>query len=114
VDVDVAWRLLDEARAELLLRLGELERELGAVRLARGDSADDEHDPEGSTLSSDWSRISGMRAALLSRLDEVDAAGLRLRDGDFGSCVRCGDPIAEGRLVALPWTATCVSCAAVR
>jgi len=111
MDAEETGRLLADARAELLARLADLDGELAAVRLARGDSADDEHDPEGSTLSSDWSRIAGMRGSLLARLDELDAADRRLLGGRYGLCLNCGRPIAEARLRARPWSPTCVECA---
>jgi DnaK suppressor protein len=43
-------------------------------------------------------------------LAAVDAALARLDDGTFGTCVRCGRPIAPERLEALPWAAHCIDC----
>src|SRR4249919_3932711 len=40
----------------------------------------------------------------------VDEALARLDDGTFGTCVRCGQPIAPERLEALPWAARCIDC----
>jgi RNA polymerase-binding protein DksA len=34
----------------------------------------------------------------------------RLDAGTFGTCVRCGQPIAPDRLEALPWAARCIDC----
>src|SRR3954451_11625821 len=52
--------------------------------------------------------------ALRDRADQqlalVDAALARLDDGSFGQCVRCGEPIATGRLEALPWAPRCIDC----
>lgn len=45
-------------------------------------------------------------------LEMVDAALGRLDAGTFGTCVRCGKPIAEARLKALPWAAHCIDCQA--
>lgn len=111
MDVTETETLLAEARAELIDRLAALDGELSTVRLARGESVDDEHDPEGSTLSSDWSRLSGMRGDLLARLGEVDAARQSLHQGGFGVCKVCGRSIAQARLDARPWASTCVECA---
>jgi len=33
-----------------------------------------------------------------------------LRDGAFGSCERCNEPIAEKRLEALPFARHCIDC----
>ncbi len=43
-------------------------------------------------------------------LAQVEAALVRLHDGRFGTCLRCGNPIAEARLEALPWAAYCIGC----
>jgi DnaK suppressor protein len=52
--------------------------------------------------------------ALRDRSDQqlvlVDAALARLDAGTFGTCVRCGRPIAAERLEALPWAARCIDC----
>jgi len=34
----------------------------------------------------------------------------RLRDGEYGTCVECGEPIAAVRIRALPEVQTCVRC----
>jgi DnaK suppressor protein len=42
----------------------------------------------------------------------IDAALRRIAEGEFGYCVRCGEPIADGRLqtdLAIP---TCMTCSA--
>ena len=43
-------------------------------------------------------------------LEAVDAALARIDAGTFGSCIRCGRPIAPERLEALPWAAHCIDC----
>jgi RNA polymerase-binding protein DksA len=44
------------------------------------------------------------------QLQAVDAALARIDAGTFGTCVRCGRPIAPERLEALPWAAHCIDC----
>ncbi len=44
------------------------------------------------------------------QLEAVDAALARIDAGTFGTCVRCGRPIAPERLEALPWAAHCIDC----
>ncbi len=52
--------LLAERRAETLVHLAALEDDLGVARQARAEgSADDEHDPDGPTMSQAWSQLSG-------------------------------------------------------
>jgi DnaK suppressor protein len=43
-------------------------------------------------------------------LAAVEAALTRLDDGTYGTCARCGRPIAPDRLDALPWAAHCIDC----
>lgn len=48
----------------------------------------------------------------LAEITQIRAALGRIADGSYGTCVRCGEPIAEARLDLLPWTPLCRSCAA--
>ncbi len=43
-------------------------------------------------------------------LKEVMIALRKLDEGGFGECERCGDPIAEKRLEALPFARYCIGC----
>jgi DnaK suppressor protein len=45
-----------------------------------------------------------------AHLAEVEAAIARLDAGTYGTCVRCGEPVASERLDALPWAAHCIGC----
>jgi len=40
----------------------------------------------------------------------VDEALDRLQAGDYGTCLRCEEPIPAKRLKALPWAKYCVRC----
>lgn len=72
---------------------------------------DDEHDPEGVTLSSEWSRLTGLAEAAASELHQVDDALTRVEAATYGVCANCGRPIPAGRLEARPFAEYCVSCA---
>jgi RNA polymerase-binding protein DksA len=41
-------------------------------------------------------------------LAEIEAALARIDDGTYGFCERCGKPIGEERLDALPWATLCI------
>ena len=43
-------------------------------------------------------------------LQAIDEALVRIDKGTFGICRDCGEPIAEARLTAIPWTRSCISC----
>ena len=104
--------LLSEEKADLVRSARNTRSELEAVLEARADgSADDEHDPEGSTLSSDWSRLQGLRRSFAERLEETEEAIARLDAGTYGRCVSCGNEIAAARLEARPVAALCIDCA---
>lgn len=49
----------------------------------------------------------------LEELRDVEAALLRLREGTYGRCVRCGEPIPYARLEAFPTAKRCQPCQAL-
>src|SRR5712692_11621752 len=50
------------------------------------------------------------RELLVDRVNRLSAALDRLNDGEYGTCVECGEPISPARLRALPEVQTCVRC----
>ncbi|MGL4255959.1 MAG: TraR/DksA family transcriptional regulator [Microbacterium sp.] len=104
---------LAELHASAQSRLDGLDRDIAQLRAdRRADNADDEHDPEGVTLSSEWARLAGLREDAVRELADVDAALARRAVGDDGRCADCGRPIPVARLVARPTATRCVDCAA--
>ncbi|ERG64565.1 MULTISPECIES: TraR/DksA C4-type zinc finger protein [Agrococcus] len=101
-----------ERRREVLARLDEVERELVELRRMReGLNDDDEHDPDGVSLSSEWSRLEGLRQTQLEALAAIDEASARHERGEDSLCSVCGQPIAPERLEARPQATTCIDCA---
>src|ERR1700743_3584657 len=43
-------------------------------------------------------------------LQMVETALHRIREGEFGECVACGNEINAKRLEAVPWTRYCIAC----
>jgi len=43
-------------------------------------------------------------------LQMVDGALDRIREGNFGQCISCGEEINPKRLEAVPWTRHCIGC----
>ncbi|MEU4532700.1 TraR/DksA C4-type zinc finger protein [Micromonospora ureilytica] len=78
---------------------------------SRSSNADDEHDPEGSTIAFERAQLSAVLDATRRRLAELDVALRRVDDGSYGVCERCLLPIPAERLVARPSARTCVACA---
>ncbi|MDQ6658656.1 MAG: TraR/DksA C4-type zinc finger protein [Actinomycetota bacterium] len=79
-------------------------------RLRSNGFDDDEHDPDGEPLSAEWSRLESLRRAAELRIVAADEAISNFDAGCYGTCVVCGQPIAQGRLRALPTATRCVSC----
>lgn len=52
----------------------------------------------------------GLLGNLQTQLVRVEAAQRRLREGTYGTCARCGQPIPQERLDALPWAEYCRTC----
>jgi DnaK suppressor protein len=48
---------------------------------------------------------------IIQQLAGVNGALVRVAEGTYGVCEVCRHPIAPERLEAIPWAATCVSCA---
>ncbi|MBW2693583.1 MAG: TraR/DksA family transcriptional regulator [Deltaproteobacteria bacterium] len=44
-------------------------------------------------------------------IEQIREALVRIREGTYGNCSQCGDPIAPKRLEALPYTDSCIGCA---
>ncbi|MFF3026259.1 TraR/DksA family transcriptional regulator [Microbacterium sp. NPDC057944] len=104
--------ILDSLRAVAAARAAATAATLGELMHDReGSNDDDEHDPEGVTLSSEWSRLTGLADAAASELRQVDEALARLDTGDYGVCARCGQLIPAARLEVRPYATHCVACA---
>lgn len=54
----------------------------------------------------------GVGSSLEGALARIDRALAKLDEGTYGTCDRCGQPIAAGRLQARPEVSLCVTCAA--
>src|SRR3954453_1426912 len=105
-------RALEEVRRRALARLAGLSDDYaGIVEASRDSNADDEHDPEGSTIAFERSQVGSLVAQARAQLEEVDAALARLDAGTYGHCEVCGGAIAAGRLEARPTARRCIGCA---
>lgn len=55
--------------------------------------------------------LEGLDELTVAEVRQLRAAIERIDQGQYGRCTRCGSPIGESRLKALPSATTCVSCA---
>ena len=110
--MDGATELLEAERERALARLTDLTRDYESVVAASRDTnADDEHDPEGATIAFERSQLGSVARQVRHHLEEVDAALSRVRQGTYGVCEVCGEPIGAERLAARPTARTCIRCA---
>ncbi len=101
--------LLDRMRVELLEDLEErikssdisTQREIGDIF----DDADLEQSREFNLLLSKREQ---------AKLDQIDAALARIKEGEYGICEDCEEEIPLGRLKAMPFAALCVKCKSER
>ena len=95
-------RRLLEKRSSVLSGLGmKFDTRARMGRIAEDDQAQISHDEFVSL------RMNGLDYRQLRMVEE---ALDRLDSGDYGICLACDEPIAEKRLLALPWARYCVKC----
>ena len=112
-DVSSVAKALHDERVTTLEQLAALTRDWeGVVESSSLIGVDDEHDPEGATIAFERSHIEALMSRSRSHLADLDRAVERLREGTYGTCERCGGPIAPERLAARPAARTCITCAA--
>lgn len=77
-------------------------------RIADQDPAQDIADRAASSYTKEFlfSQSSNERQLLAM----VETALQRIREGQFGECVNCGEEINAKRLDAVPWTRFCINC----
>ena len=109
---DGARRALERARDDAARLADDLRAELASIGESTEANPDDEHDAEGSTVGYERARVTGLLERAERALGDATAALERVREGSYGSCLRCGAAIADERIAALPTTTRCTACAA--
>ena len=112
MDERTAFELIERARAETARLAASLTRQRdGIVEASEFTSNDDEHDPEGVTIAFERAQVQALLRQAEDDLADLDRAAERVRVAVWETCERCGGPIAEERLTALPATRICITCA---
>ena len=86
---------------------GSLEDETGELTSS---SSNDQHLADTATETFDRELAVTLEDNSEAVLAAIDAALKRIEDGTYGTCVRCGRPIASERLEALPYAELCIDC----
>jgi RNA polymerase-binding transcription factor DksA len=103
---------LVRARLDAVEQVATLTHHLrGVIDASRFTNADDEHDPEGSTIAFERAQLTALLMAARRRLADLDEVLRRFDEGSYGTCEACGRPIPAERLAARPSARTCVGCA---
>ena len=115
MDTDLARAALEADRSETTDLITQMSARLASVVEAAAEgTADDEHDPEGSTLAFERGQLVAQIERSEIRLAEIDLALERIAQGTYGLCERCGAQIGAARLEVLPATRLCIDCATSR
>jgi RNA polymerase-binding transcription factor DksA len=101
---DIERRLLDERR-----RLGQ---KILRIEADFADPMDDDLS-EQAVEREDDEALEGEEKIAATRLQAIDAALARLREGTYGFCIHCGEAIAPQRLIAMPEAVSCITCAGI-
>ncbi len=104
-------------KLEALRRLLELKATEVRTALSAGRAAEIVFRPEEPLDFGDWCQKSYDEWMFVNQnriekqlLRELEEALHRFRDGTFGLCQGCEEPIDSRRLTALPWAKFCISC----
>ena len=108
---------MDDPRATLTEKLAEIDEQMATMEqkpVDQGSISFGKRIGEGTSMAVDrlaqvavHDRLQVTRADVVRALEKLD-------DDSYGVCDRCGRPIGEGRLEALPWAVLCVEDAAKR
>jgi DnaK suppressor protein len=104
-DMEKFRRLLEEKKTSLS---SDLAKTRSAEEETTEESTQDIADKAVSSYTREflYSLTDGERSTLL----QIDDALGRIDDATYGTCVNCGQPMAEKRLTAVPWAPYCVDC----
>lgn len=105
-------KVIKEIRSKLLLKRREL---IGEVRST--DEASQQYGDDGTPDILDQASSSYTKEFIMSlgdserkMLKEVDSALKKIKTGNYGECEMCDEPIAEKRLLSVPFARYCLSC----
>ena len=100
----------DAAKARLEAQLAELEDRLSRLDRDLSEPPDPDSSERAVQMEDDLS-LEGQAEVISNEIASVRRALERVEDGSYGECVKCGEPISEGRLEARPEAALCIKCA---
>ncbi len=97
-------------KAALLAQKAAIEARLSSI----DEELDSHHNPDWEDLAIERENDEVLETSALTGqqdLRQIDAALIRIKQGDYGNCVKCGAEIEQQRLDVLPATPFCRACA---
>jgi RNA polymerase-binding transcription factor DksA len=65
-------------------------------------------------VTAERGEVDALVGSLTETLGDIDNALAKIDSGTYGTCERCGKPIGEARLEAMPAARLCIECASAR
>jgi DnaK suppressor protein len=103
---------MEPVRTTLLAKKADLEGQMTRLEAPVGDRGEisfGKRVGEGTSMAVDRLSQVAVHDKLQVTLADVERALTKLDEDTYGACDRCGEPIGEGRLEALPWATLCVA-----
>ncbi|HEX2588890.1 MAG TPA: TraR/DksA C4-type zinc finger protein [Gaiellales bacterium] len=111
VDTNAARERLQAERERVLAEVQSLRDDLShSIEDLVDEDGNDSHLADSATETLDRGMEQSLEDNAENLLAHIDAALARLDEGTYGRCERCGQPIAEERLEALPYATRCIEC----
>ena len=82
----------------------------GSIEDETDDETTDNHLAETATATLDREIDYTLEENSENVLSSIDGALERIHAGTYGTCLNCGQAIAEDRLAAIPWATHCIDC----
>jgi len=110
LDMECAMPDTAEAKSRLEAQLAELKGRLDRIGEALAEPLNPDSSEQAVEMEDDAS-LEGEGALITREIASVQRALIRIENGTYGECVRCGTAIAPKRLEARPEAALCIECA---
>lgn len=108
VDLEKAAETLQTERSRLLHQLEELGADASGELTGEIDFGDAFADAGAATA--ERTETMGIVDNLKNQLDDVDRALVKVEDGTYGTCAKCGNDIGDARLEFRPMSVLCINC----
>jgi RNA polymerase-binding transcription factor DksA len=99
-------------RAALTAERERVTNELETIGVDSG--ANDSGFADSGQVTAERGEVDALVGTLRDTLSDVDDALAKIDAGTYGICERCGKPIGDARLEAMPAARLCIACASAR